>query len=94
LSRPANQLGRDRIQRCLVEPAQVAALGEVLAEQPVGVLVGAVLPGVARVTEIGPNAGVNQWYPALHEDVTLVAPLGTPDQGYHLMPDLADRAIA
>jgi arylsulfatase A-like enzyme len=36
----------------------------------------------------------NQWYPALHEDVTPVEPWGTPEQGYHLMPDLADKAIA
>jgi arylsulfatase A-like enzyme len=39
----------------------------------------------------------NQWYPALHEDHTPVAPWGTPEQGYHLMPDLmpdlADKAI-
>ncbi|HYJ12159.1 MAG TPA: sulfatase-like hydrolase/transferase, partial [Thermomicrobiales bacterium] len=36
----------------------------------------------------------NQWYPALHEDVSPVEPWGTPDQGYHLMPDLADKSIA
>ena len=36
----------------------------------------------------------NQWYPALHEGVTPVEPWGTPEDGYHLMPDLADRAIA
>ena len=30
----------------------------------------------------------NQWYPALHEDVTPVEPRGTPEEGYHLMPDL------
>jgi arylsulfatase A-like enzyme len=36
----------------------------------------------------------NQWYPALHEGVTPVEPWGTPEQGYHLMPDLADKAIA
>jgi len=51
LSRPAIEFGRDGIQRCLVELAQVAALGEVLAEQAVGVLVGAPLPRAARVTE-------------------------------------------
>jgi arylsulfatase A-like enzyme len=36
----------------------------------------------------------NQWYPALHQDVTPIEPWGTPEQGYHLMPDLADTAIA
>jgi hypothetical protein len=39
LSRAAIELGGDRIQGCLVELAQVGALGQVLAEQPVGVLV-------------------------------------------------------
>jgi hypothetical protein len=46
LSRAIVELGGDRIQGGLVEPAQVGALGQVLAEQPVGVLVGAALPGL------------------------------------------------
>ena len=36
----------------------------------------------------------NQWYPALHEGVTPVDAWGTPEEGYHLMPDLADKTIA
>jgi arylsulfatase A-like enzyme len=36
----------------------------------------------------------NQWYPALHEDVTAVEPWGTPEEGYHFMADMTDRAIA
>ena len=35
----------------------------------------------------------NQWYPALYEQTTPVEPWGTPEEGYHLMADLADRAI-
>ncbi len=35
----------------------------------------------------------NQWYPVLHEGVAPVEAWGTPEQGYHLMPDLADRTI-
>jgi arylsulfatase A-like enzyme len=35
----------------------------------------------------------NQWYPDLVEGTASVEPWGTPEQGYHLMPDLADRAI-
>ncbi|MFJ3405616.1 sulfatase-like hydrolase/transferase [Promicromonospora sp. NPDC090134] len=35
----------------------------------------------------------NQWYPALYSDTTPVEPWGTPEDGYHLMPDLADHAI-
>ncbi len=36
----------------------------------------------------------NQWYPALHEGTTPVDAWGTPEEGYHLMPDLADKTIA
>jgi len=35
----------------------------------------------------------NQWYPALYEQTTPVEPWGTPEEGYHLMDDLADKAI-
>lgn len=36
----------------------------------------------------------NQWYPALYEGTTPVEPWGTPEQGYHFMADMTDRAIA
>ena len=39
---------------------QVGALGEVLAQQPVGVLVGAALPGAVRVGEVDRDAGVDR----------------------------------
>jgi arylsulfatase len=35
----------------------------------------------------------NQWYPDLVEGTKPVEPWGTPEQGYHLMPDLTDKAI-
>src|SRR5262245_39237025 len=35
----------------------------------------------------------NQWYPDLYENTAPVDPWGTPEQGYHLMPDLTDKAI-
>ncbi|MGA9870469.1 MAG: arylsulfatase [Rhodococcus sp. (in: high G+C Gram-positive bacteria)] len=35
----------------------------------------------------------NQYYPALYNGVTPVEPEGTPEEGYHLTEDLADRAI-
>jgi arylsulfatase len=35
----------------------------------------------------------NQFYPALYEQTTPIEPWGTPEQGYHLMEDLADKAI-
>ncbi len=36
----------------------------------------------------------NQYYPALHDGTKAVDPPATPEQGYHLMQDLADRGIA
>jgi arylsulfatase len=36
----------------------------------------------------------NQWYPALIEGTKAVEPWGTPDEGYHLLPDMTERAIA
>ncbi len=36
----------------------------------------------------------NQYYPALYEGTTAVEPPATPEEGYHLTEDLADRAIA
>jgi arylsulfatase len=36
----------------------------------------------------------NQYYPALYEGTTAIEPPGTPEDGYHLTEDLADRAIA
>jgi len=36
----------------------------------------------------------NQWFPALYEGTTPIEPEKTPDEGYHLMEDLADKAIA
>ncbi|MGG7507486.1 sulfatase-like hydrolase/transferase [Plantibacter sp. YIM 135249] len=35
----------------------------------------------------------NQWHPALYEQTTPVEPWGTPEEGYHLMSDLADHTI-
>ena len=35
----------------------------------------------------------NQWYPALYEGTSPVEPDKTPEEGYHLMADLADRTI-
>ena len=35
----------------------------------------------------------NQWYPALYEGTTPIEPPKTPEEGYHLTEDLADKAI-
>jgi arylsulfatase A-like enzyme len=36
----------------------------------------------------------NQYYPALYEGTTPIEPERTPEEGYHLMEDLADKAIS
>ena len=36
----------------------------------------------------------NQYYPALYEGTTPSPPDRTPEEGYHLVPDLADKTIA
>jgi arylsulfatase len=35
----------------------------------------------------------NQWYPSIYENTTPVEPSGTPEEGYHFMADMADKAI-
>ncbi len=35
----------------------------------------------------------NQWYPALYEGNTPIEPPRTPEEGYHLTEDLADKAV-
>jgi arylsulfatase len=36
----------------------------------------------------------NQWYPTLYEGTTPVEPEKTPEEGYHLMEDMTDKAVA
>jgi hypothetical protein len=52
LEGPVVELGRNRGEALGVVRAQVRALGEVLAQQPVGVLVAAALPGARRIAEV------------------------------------------
>ena len=35
----------------------------------------------------------NQWYPTLYEGTTPVEPQKTPEQGYHLVEDMTDKAL-
>lgn len=35
----------------------------------------------------------NQWYPSLYEGTTPVELKSTPEQGYHLLPDMTDKAL-
>ena len=36
----------------------------------------------------------NQWYPSIHEGTKVVEPTKTPEEGYHFMEDMTDKAIA
>jgi arylsulfatase A-like enzyme len=36
----------------------------------------------------------NQWYPTLYEGTNAVEPTKTPEEGYHLMADMTDKAMA
>ena len=36
----------------------------------------------------------NQWYPTLYEGTTPVEPEKTPEEGYHLMDDMTEKAMA
>ena len=35
----------------------------------------------------------HQWYPSLYEGTTPVEPKKTPEEGYHLVPDMTDKAM-
>ncbi|MFT2816471.1 arylsulfatase [Leifsonia sp. A12D58] len=35
----------------------------------------------------------NQWYPAIYENTSPQEPWGTPEEGYHFMADMTDKAI-
>jgi arylsulfatase A-like enzyme len=39
-------------------------------------------------------AETSQWYPTLYEGISPTRPWGTPEEGYHLVADMTDRAIA
>ncbi|KRC61887.1 arylsulfatase [Agromyces sp. Root81] len=35
----------------------------------------------------------NQWYPAIYENTSPIEPWGTPEEGYHFMADMTQKAI-
>ncbi|MET0862589.1 MAG: arylsulfatase [Microbacterium sp.] len=35
----------------------------------------------------------NQWYPAIYENTSAIEPWGTPEEGYHFMADMTQKAI-
>mgnify|MGYP006955966275 FL=1 len=54
---PSIQLPGNRIQLFLREATQVAALGQILPQQAVGVFVDAALPGTMRIGEVDVHPG-------------------------------------
>ena len=59
LSRPGVEGGRDRGDLLGAVEAQIGALREVLAQQSVGVLVGAALPWALRISEVDLDARID-----------------------------------
>ena len=59
LARPAVERGGDRGEVLGAVSGEVGASGEVLAKQPVGVLVGASLPRALRIAEVDLQAGLD-----------------------------------
>ena len=57
-TRPGVQAVGDTVKFVLAEDADVGALGQVLSDEPVGVLAGAALPGAVRVAEVDLHAGL------------------------------------
>src|SRR5450759_4404579 len=60
LSRASVELGGDGVEVRLGQAREVGTLGQVLAEQAVGVLVGAPLPRAVRVAEVDGDAGLDR----------------------------------
>src|SRR5229473_4450348 len=60
LSRASVQLGGDLVEARLIVPRQVRAFREVLAQEPIAVLVRRALPRAARITEVDLHAGVER----------------------------------
>ena len=54
---PAVQTVGNCIEFVLTVDREVRAFGQILAQQPVGVLTGAALPGTVRVAEVHVHAG-------------------------------------
>jgi hypothetical protein len=69
--------------------APVAVGGEHRSRSVPPLAVGPRLRALLRV----PRGETNQWYPDLTQDNASVPQPRTPEDGYHLSEDLADRAI-
>lgn len=89
----------DAVQIVLAEDAQVRALGQVLAQQPVGVLASAALPGAVWIAEVHRHAGascevlVARQFLALVIGQALAHRLGN-ELSLALKPASADAAVA
>jgi len=60
LSRASVQLGGDLVEARLIVPGQVRAFGEVMAQEPIAVLVRRALPRAARIADVDLQAGVER----------------------------------
>src|SRR3984885_1031015 len=77
LARPPIELAGHLVQMCLGVDRQVCPLGEVLAQQAIGVLVGAALPGALRIAEVHGDVGCQGKSSMIRKLLTTV-----PGQGF------------
>ena len=92
LAWPVVEFGGDRVEVVLAVSGEVGAFGEVLPEQPVGVLVGAALPGRVRVAEVDLHIQCGRHTPVQGEFGSLV-PCQRVAQEFRQRPHLADDGL-
>ena len=92
LPRPPVELLRDTIEIPLRKDGEIRAVGEVLAEQSVGVLVRAALPGTLGIAEGDRDVGAHRKPVMLHQFETTI-PGERGHQSRRQPPDFADQRI-
>ena len=93
LSRARVQAMRDGVQFALRVARQVRPLGQVLAQQPIRILVGATLPGAIRIGKEDPDRQSLSQAFVLGPLVPSIVRQGFPQQGGH-MPEFLCKALA
>ena len=92
-SRARVQPMRDGVQFALRVARQVRPLGQVLAQQPIRIFVGATLPGAIRIGKEDPDRQSLRQALVLGPLVSSIVRQGFPQQGGH-MPEFSCKALA
>ena len=93
LSRARVQPMRDGVQFALRVARQVRPLGQVLAQQPIRIFVGATLPGAIRIGKEDPDRQSLRQARVLGPLVPSIIRQGFPQQGGH-MPEFFCKALS